>query len=89
MMPPTTVQALGQAQLAELHRQAQRDALARAARRARRARRRQPGYRKVLAARPACFLAGTGNANASTSWAGRSRRREPCDLHEQPFPRSL
>jgi hypothetical protein len=36
MMPCTTVQALGQARLAELHHQAQRDALARAARRARR-----------------------------------------------------
>lgn len=39
MMHHTTVQALGQARLADLHRQAQRDALARAARRARRARR--------------------------------------------------
>ena len=36
MMPYTTIQALGQARLAELHDQARRDALARAARRARR-----------------------------------------------------
>jgi hypothetical protein len=35
----TTAQALGRARLADLHRQAQRDALARAARRSRRARR--------------------------------------------------
>jgi hypothetical protein len=49
MMQHTTVQALGQARLAELHHQAQRDALARAARRARRQRprHRAPG---VLAA---------------------------------------
>jgi len=33
MLPYTTVQALGQARLAEMHRQAQRDALARTARR--------------------------------------------------------
>ncbi len=36
MMSYATTQALGQARLAELHRQAQRDALSRAARRARR-----------------------------------------------------
>lgn len=42
MMHHTTVQALGQARLADLHRQAQRDALGRAARRARRARQRTP-----------------------------------------------
>jgi hypothetical protein len=41
MMPPTTTQALGQARLAELHHQAQSDALARAAHQARRARRQQ------------------------------------------------
>jgi hypothetical protein len=35
-MHPTTTQALGQARLAELHHQAQRAALARAARQARR-----------------------------------------------------
>jgi hypothetical protein len=39
MMQPTTVQALGQARLAELHQQAQRAALARAARRSGRPRR--------------------------------------------------
>jgi hypothetical protein len=36
MFDPTTVQALGQIRLAEMHAQARRDALARAARRARR-----------------------------------------------------
>jgi hypothetical protein len=45
MMPYTTVHAVGQARLADLHDQAQRDALGRAARRARRARRQQSGYR--------------------------------------------
>ena len=43
MMQPTTVQALGQARLAEWHRQAQRDALGRAARQARHAARQQSG----------------------------------------------
>jgi hypothetical protein len=43
MMQPTTTQALGQARLAELHYQAQRDALARTARQARRARRQPSG----------------------------------------------
>ena len=47
MMQSTTMQALGQARLADLHRQAQRDALARAARQARRARRQQPGHRPL------------------------------------------
>jgi hypothetical protein len=59
MIQPTTVQHLGQARLAELHHQAQRDALARAARQARRARRRQSGGH-----RPG-FLA------AITRWARR------------------
>ena len=40
-----TVQALGQARLADLHDQARRDALARAARRARRARRQHAPHR--------------------------------------------
>ena len=35
MMQPTTAQALGQARLADLHHQAEREALARAARQAR------------------------------------------------------
>jgi hypothetical protein len=38
MMQPTTAQALGQARLADLHHQAERDALARAARQGRPAR---------------------------------------------------
>ena len=52
MMHPTTAQALGQARLAELHHQAQRAALARAARQGRRARpqsgRRTPGFLAAL-----------------------------------------
>ena len=46
MMQHTTVQALGQARLAELHRQAQRDGLARAARGTRQHQhgRRAPGF---------------------------------------------
>jgi hypothetical protein len=58
MMQHTTVQALGQARLAELHSQAQRDALARAARQARRAAR-QSGYRQP------------GILTAVTAWARR------------------
>ena len=51
MLHPSTAQALGQARLAELHRQAQHAVLARAPGRGRRARRQQPGYpgRGVLA----------------------------------------
>ena len=45
MMHYTTAQALGQARLAELHRQAQRDALASAVRLARRARRQHATHR--------------------------------------------
>jgi class 3 adenylate cyclase len=66
MMPPTTVRALGQARLTDLHRQAQRDAPARAARRARPPRQSgSPGPRlpaigrrilSVLAARSALVL---------------------------------
>jgi hypothetical protein len=59
-MQHTTVQALGQARLAELHHQAQRATLARAARQARRARRAQSGHRA-----PAVLAA---------AWARRSRR---------------
>ena len=60
-MMHTTAQALGRAHLAELHRQAKRDALARAGRQARRARRQEPGHRtpRILA--------------AVTAWAHRSR----------------
>jgi hypothetical protein len=46
MMHHTTIQALGQARLAELHHQAQRAALARAACQARRARRQSGGARQ-------------------------------------------
>jgi hypothetical protein len=55
MMTHTTVQALGQARIAELHDQARRDALVRAARRARRAREhvtpRAPGLLAALTRR--------------------------------------
>ena len=61
MMQPTTVQALGQARLAEWHHQAQRDALARAARQARHARRQQSRY------------PGPGVLAAVTALARRSR----------------
>ena len=43
MITHTTIQALGQARLADLHDQARRDALVRAARRASRARRQRSG----------------------------------------------
>jgi hypothetical protein len=43
MITHTTIQALGQARLADLHDQARRDALVRAARRTSRARRQQSG----------------------------------------------
>ena len=59
MMQPTTAQALGQARLAELHHQAQRDALGRAARQARRARRQPSGGH------------GPGLLAAVTRWARR------------------
>ena len=59
MMQHTTVQALGQAHLAELRTQAQRDALARAARQARRASRRRSGH------------PGSGIRSAVTAWARR------------------
>ena len=51
-MMHTTAQALGRARLADLHHQAQRDALARAARRSRRARRQHATHRTraILAA---------------------------------------
>jgi hypothetical protein len=58
MMQHTTVQALGRAHLAELHRQAQRDTLARAARKARRQR---SGHRAP------------GVVAAVTAWARRPR----------------
>ena len=58
MIQHTTVQALGRAHLAELQRQAQRDALARAARQARR---QQSGHRA-----PAILA-------AVTAWAHRPR----------------
>ena len=48
MITYSTIQALAQARLADLHDQARRDALARAARRARRARR-QPATHRATA----------------------------------------
>jgi len=47
MIAHTIVQALAQARLADLHDQARRDALARAARRARRARRQHATHRAI------------------------------------------
>ena len=64
MMQHTTVQALGQAHLAELRTQAQRDALARAARQARRASRRRSGH-------PGSGHPGSGVRSAVTAWARR------------------
>jgi hypothetical protein len=61
MMQPTTIQHLGQARLADLHHQAQRDALARAARHARRASRPQSGGH------------GPGILAALTAWTRRPR----------------
>jgi hypothetical protein len=60
MMPHTTVQALGQARLADLHRQAQCASLARAARQARQVRRRS-GRRMP------------GRLGVVTGWARRPR----------------
>jgi hypothetical protein len=57
-MMHTTAQALGRAHLAELHREARRDALARAARRARR---QEPRHRA------------RGILTAVTAWAHRPR----------------
>ena len=50
MLPYTTVQAVGEARLADMHRQAQRDSLVRAARRAQRehSTRHAPGLRAAL-----------------------------------------
>ena len=54
MMPPATIQAVGNARLAEMQHQAQRDALARVARQARRRRRRYraPGIMTAWARHP-------------------------------------
>jgi hypothetical protein len=65
MITHTTVEALSQARLADLHDQARRDALARAARRARRAQRQHSTHRA------------TGLLAALTRWAPRSRGERP------------
>ena len=62
MITHTTVQALGQARLADLHDQARRDALVRAARRARRGRRQR-------------FRAAPGRANLAANDLFRQTRR--------------
>jgi len=62
MIPHTTVQALGQARLADMHDQARRDALVRAARRARRGRRQR-------------FRATPGRANLAANDLCRQTRR--------------
>jgi hypothetical protein len=45
-MDPTMIRHLAEARLADLHRQARRDALARSARQTRRAQRQHSGYRR-------------------------------------------
>ena len=67
-MMHTTAQALGRAHLAELHRQAQRDALARAARQARHARQTPP-------AQPYAHLTGPRRRGQSP---GRPDRHPAC-----------
>ena len=69
MMQHTTVQALGQAHLAELRTHAQRDALARAARQARRASRRRSGH--PGSGHPGSGHPGSGIRSAVTAWARR------------------
>lgn len=61
MMHYTTAQSLGRARIADLHRQARRDALARAARQARRARRQRSGQ------------GGPGVGTVVTAWTRRPR----------------
>jgi hypothetical protein len=58
-MYPTTMQHLGEARLTDMHRQAQRDALLRAARRSHRTQRQQSGHR------------GRGPLAAVARWARR------------------
>ena len=66
----TIVQALGQARLADLHDQARRDALARAARQARRARRQHATHR-ATALQAALTLARVPRRKASVGTPGR------------------
>ena len=73
MMTHTTIQALGQARLADLHDQARRDALARAARRARRARRQHATHR-ATALRAALTQAGVPRRKTSVGAPGRVMR---------------
>jgi hypothetical protein len=65
-MYPTTIHDVGKARLAEMHEQAQRDALAHAVRAARRARQRQRGQRAP------------GLLTAVTRWARRPEPAEEC-----------
>ena len=73
MITNTIVQALAQARLADLHDQARRDALARAARRARRARRRHTTHR-AIALLAALAQAGVPRRRASVGTPGRVMR---------------
>jgi hypothetical protein len=77
MLHYAVVQALGQARLADLHRQAQRDALARAARRARRARRQHATQRPPSGPLSPAGLAALGP------------RRGACDSAAPPLPDAL
>jgi len=73
MIIHATVQALGQARLADLHDQARRDALVRAARRARRARRQHATHR-ATALRAALTLARVPRRKTSVGTPGRVMR---------------
>jgi hypothetical protein len=74
MMQPTTIQHLGQARLAELHHQAQRDALARAAHQARRTRRQPGGHRPVLLAVVTRWARRLGSARGARGAAPQAPR---------------
>ena len=67
MMQATTTQALGQARLAELHHQAQHDALARAARQARHAKQQSGGHGPGLLAAVTRWARRPGTATGSPS----------------------
>ena len=73
MITNAIVQALVQARLADLHDQARRDALARAARRARRARRQHATHR-AIALQAALSQAGVPRRKTSVGTPGRVMR---------------
>ena len=73
MIANTLVQALAQARLADVHDQARRDALARAARRADRARRQHTTHRAIVLL-AALAQAGVSRRRASVGTRGRVMR---------------